>query len=411
MNLALRALIVFTTAAVPAIVMGPAAVAVGLVGALLLYPFVEDRPANLQRFRASVMTPLGLLTLVTLLAWVPCIAASIAPERSFEAVFRTFVYVGVATLLWSALRSDDDDRALRHLTAYATLATAFSLIALLAVPQILAVVRRARWEHVDAALWLKQSASSALLMVPVLLLAGRRNGGAWKAVSLATALGLMVVIWRTDSRSAVAGLLGMIVVWSVLTSVRRRQVKWAISVAVLAIVAIAAAMVWLYFTRDHIRSFGIHMFVPRWLIDPHRQEIWRFAWKLGEGHRWIGVGANTIDRVADASGVRHIPGTNIDRLPSHPHNWLIEIAVETGLVGLIPLLAAVATATWQLLRDYLKAGDEAVLAALLVWTGYCSAGMFNFSFWSSWWQCSFVVLLGICLAARHDAARTTSSPG
>ncbi len=80
---------------------------------------------------------------------------------------------------------------------------------------------------------------------------------------------------------------------------------------------------------------------------------------------------------------------------------MLEVLAETGVVGLAPLVVLVAMMVARLARDYLRTGDPAVLAATAVAIGYWVSGLFNFSFWSAWWQVSFMVLLALCLSHRQ----------
>lgn len=401
----LRALVALTAAATPAIVLGPAAVAVAVVAALLLYPAMPGRAASLERLRGALTTPVVMLVLLTFATWLPNVLSSLEPMRSFTAVARTLVYVGAAAVLWSALRGDEEDRAVRLLPAFTFAAVGIALVAILIAPELISLLRYGEWKTVPAPIWLKASAAQAVLVVPVILLAGKRHGTTWRLVGAGAVVGLVALVWLTNNRSSMAGLLAILVVWAALGSSRQRHPGRTMAALLLALAVAAGVVGWLYVTRAGPAVFEVDLFAPRWLIDSHRQEIWRYAWELGEGHRWFGVGANAIDRLANAAGAVHIPGTNADRLPGHPHNWPIEIAVETGLVGLAALVALIAAVTARLLRDFRRDGDDAVLATLLVWTGFWTAGLFNFSFWSSWWQASFLVVTAICLAARRDLPR------
>jgi len=57
------------------------------------------------------------------------------------------------------------------------------------------------------------------------------------------------------------------------------------------------------------------------------------------------------------------------------------------------------------IRRYITFKNPATLTAIAVAAGYWSSGLFNFSFWSAWWQCSFVLMLALCLATREQKMR------
>src|SRR3546814_15846763 len=43
-----------------------------------------------------------------------------------------------------------------------------------------------------------------------------------------------------------------------------------------------------------------------------------------------------------------IPGINAEYIPSHPHNWMLEILVETGWIGLALGVAILALLAWKI---------------------------------------------------------------
>ena len=112
---------------------------------------------------------------------------------------------------------------------------------------------------------------------------------------------------------------------------------------------------------------------------------------------WIGFGVNAINYSPGADAI--IPGTSdLNLIPAHPHNWAVEVLSETGIIGFLPLLAAISWMVIGLLANFRRTGDLAVLAGIAVSLGYWGSGLFNFSFWSAWWQVSFFLMTSFCLA-------------
>jgi O-antigen ligase len=134
------------------------------------------------------------------------------------------------------------------------------------------------------------------------------------------------------------------------------------------------------------------------LVDFERQTIWRFAVELYTQHSWFGLGANTINLQPGADVV--IPFSNdTHQMPSHPHNWLLELLVETGTIGVVAYAALMAAVTWRLIDAYRQTSSRATLGAVAIIGGYLISGLFNFSFWAAWWQISFLLFAAISLAA------------
>ena len=111
---------------------------------------------------------------------------------------------------------------------------------------------------------------------------------------------------------------------------------------------------------------------------------------------WFGNGINAINFLPGADAP--MPGSTLNIIPSHPHNWLIEVFAETGAVGAISLVILIATLCFKIARNYLHSRDDGMLAALLVNAGYWGSGLLSFSFWSAWWQVSYLLMTALCLA-------------
>src|SRR5690606_10976882 len=102
--------------------------------------------------------------------------------------------------------------------------------------------------------------------------------------------------------------------------------------------------------------------IPPWLIDPHRQYIWGFAWHTAFDSPWIGFGLDTAGRVPGAKAF--LPGLgDTETLPSHTHNWMLELFLESGALGLAAALAALGVFA-RLLLHRARRGDPAGYAAI-----------------------------------------------
>ena len=134
---------------------------------------------------------------------------------------------------------------------------------------------------------------------------------------------------------------------------------------ILLAVLLAAAIAWVLFKLppplrvgqiiDGVCHGPVEPGLPVSLIDAHRQYIWRFAF-----------------------------------IPSHPHNWLLEVFLETGVFGLAFLLGALALLLRLWLRiGVVSPGTSATGVALSV--AFWSSSVLNFSIWAAWWQGVFLL--------------------
>ena len=140
-------------------------------------------------------------------------------------------------------------------------------------------------------------------------------------------------------------------------------------------------------------------YFPTSMIDHHRQVIWAFTLhNIGE-HFWFGIGLNTSNFLPQANVI--IPQFNQEYIPSHPHNFLLEIWLESGIFGLISVSAGIGTMLWSIYRR-LRAGTPGSVALTGYFAAFWSANLYNFSFWSSWWLILFTVCIAMLFATKQN---------
>ena len=394
----LRAFAVFIGCALPIQVAGRGAIGVVLAAALLCFLSLPGRSFYIKRAYGAARGPIGLMLLITLIFWLPNSIYSVDPVRSLEAALRTFFFVGIATIFWAVLieHRGIHELSLRALVLASTLSIVLALIAQTAIPELYWFLHFRGWASMPLGTSLKPYSALAVFMVPALVWAGVRLGGAWAVLAAANSAGFFALVWLTYNRATIAGILGMILIAAGLTAMsnRRRLIRTALPIFALG--AVAGVLVWLNMTRQQ-PGFEDDWLFPLWLIDFQRQTIWNFALDIFRQDFWFGMGANTINFAPGADAV--IPRThNLASMPSHPHNGVMEVAAETGIFGLLSLLGAVALVCAQYFRGFFRTGDGVYLVAACMAAGYWISGLFNFSFWSSWWQMSFVLMTAFCLS-------------
>ena len=405
----LRILVILLCCVLPVQIMGRAAIAGTLVLAFFCFLFLPQRSIYMKRASDSARSPIGLMLLITTLFWIPNIFQSGDPIRSLEAGVRTFIFIGFAALFWAVLI---ENKSLHGFFCRAFIvasggAIAIALIAELAVPELYWFVHFKGWRDVPLGTSLKSFSALAVFMIPALLWIGFRLRGVWMILSVMCALGFLSLVGLTYNRSTIAGLIVIIVFYASLVAWSSRSRLAQIGLPVGALAVFIGVLVWLNMTRQH-PSFDGDWYFPLWLVDYQRQSIWRFAAELMQQNFWFGMGMNTINFAPGADAIIPNTATNLKMIPSHPHNWILEIAAETGVFGLLSILGTITMSFVYMLRSFLRCGDNAYLVAICISAGYWSSGLFNFSFWSAWWQMSFLLITALCLSLRADTISSNS---
>ncbi len=135
--------------------------------------------------------------------------------------------------------------------------------------------------------------------------------------------------------------------------------------------------------------------IPTSILDAHRQFIWGFSLSKFKEKPWIGYGpdaSNFIEGGQQVIGSKYT-GT-MKFIPSHPHNFLVELLLETGILGTLSFIIFI------LILNYRIFSKANILdrSFLIFFNGYYwGASLVNFSYWQAWWQGSYFLIL--CLLA------------
>ena len=135
--------------------------------------------------------------------------------------------------------------------------------------------------------------------------------------------------------------------------------------------------------------------IPISILDAHRQFIWGFSLSKFIQKPFLGYGPDTSNFIEDGQKVIGSEHTGTMKfIPSHPHNFFIELLLETGLLGTFSFIIFIILLNY---RIFIKANylDKNFL---IFFNGYYwGASLVNFSYWQAWWQGSYFLIL--CLIA------------
>ncbi len=136
------------------------------------------------------------------------------------------------------------------------------------------------------------------------------------------------------------------------------------------------------------------------IIDVHRQFIWGFSLSKTIEKPFIGHGpdsSNFID--GSQKKINHELTGTMPFIPSHPHNFLIELLLDTGIFGTLFFFLFI----FLLNLEIFKRANIYQKYFLIFFNGYFwGSSLVNFSFWLGWWQGSYFFLLSLIAAKIYQ---------
>ncbi len=396
---------VLAGASVPLFVLGPAAFQAPIALAFLL--------ALPGRFGAGLpwRLPAWLAGLAVVVAfWAPSLFTSIRPDESVFLFARTLALIYGVAVIQALLAEDAANHALFLKAFLVSLAamSSFALFSLFVDPVPMVELRNRTQEAWHAIPHILQPEASVLLLtVPIAVWAAwRLDGWGWKLAAAVGIAAFPAIALGSGSRSSLAGLLAMGTVCALVAAWRHPRYRVVILVVLLVgggSVAWLEIASWQWWVEHEHRVGFLHLYLPVWLVGPHRQVIWRFVFERFLDRPLFGWGIGAIKDVPGANEM--IPVVRGYYVPSHPHSCFLEILSETGLVGALPFVSLLALWMWRCAARYVREGAPEVLTLIALLFAFFGAAAFNFSIWRVWWPLSAMVLAASVLAARPKPAR------
>lgn len=121
-----------------------------------------------------------------------------------------------------------------------------------------------------------------------------------------------------------------------------------------------------------------------------RLEIWQYSSELILERPILGHGFDTSRDIGNEGFM--IEGTNWAALPLHPHNAILQIWLELGMVGVI----AVCIIMWELWRNLerkIESGQE-IAVLLAVFSAIATISLISFGVWQYWWIAAWALIAG-----------------
>ena len=151
---------------------------------------------------------------------------------------------------------------------------------------------------------------------------------------------------------------------------------------------------------DKIAIDNFEFVIPTKLIDAHRQFIWGFSIKKFYHKPFFGYGQDTSNFIQGGQKVIGSEFTgDMTFIPSHPHNFLIELLLDIGLVGLVLFLILILLINIKIWR--LNSSISLKFFLILFNAYFWGSSLVNFSFWLGWWQGSYYLLLSLIASQAY----------
>jgi len=393
----------FVGIAIPSLFFGRAVIGITLGLGLILTLIATPHKKNIQELR-SLLPPAMLWVMgIAMIASAVNLPFSYRFDLSWEAWARTWILLLLVGYLLYALK---DQIELILLTM--CLSLAFVLIAMLIKQHFFHIVPS------------KAVLNGLLLCLPLCAYyCLKQHNRLWVLLAL---FNISFFIWFAATRPAkasIAGIIMMAVAAVTLYGLSKFKIRTALIMTGGVLVVITLGLVvWLpdSMNASSAENQGLTM-IPVWALDLHRQLIWAFSLDRIMESPWLGYGLNASNyhplakqTIGEYFGgtFAHIPDISISpALPSHPHNWMIEMILDAGFIGFIPVLALVCLLFFKSIKRYIIQPNPALLGFITVNVGYWGTGLLNFSFWSVWWQVTYFVasatLFCVYLNEKHDA--------
>ncbi|HCK18535.1 MAG TPA: hypothetical protein DHW36_08465 [Thalassospira sp.] len=354
-----------------------------------------------RKMRRDIATPIGGLVLAALIVFLISALLSVVPEKSLGTWLGRFAMLAG---IWYLMRLIEPQWKLAwDACVYATwILVAYCVVAILVQPEILSLKAMLEPDfRFDITRRLKPVGSFLIFGAMILVFDAIDRKATRRFLSLAVAMAIIPVLEISHGRANVAAVLAACgaIGFCAAFLIRSRLVQAAIAIAIIGLVT--AALSWLGDVTGGMADLrGFEPYLPMWLVDVHRQMIWHFTFSHVFDHPIIGYGINAAPWVP---GANELAGSSTQSvLPGHPHNWFMEIWLETGVLGLVVVVPLVFMIGLTGFKDVRHNGIVASGLTLMMMAAYWFAGLFNYSFWTSWWF--GVVLLTFALAfLRREA--------
>ena len=354
----------------------------------LIFILIEEKKKNFSIFKFIKQNPIVPYFSLTLLSFLISSVLSTLPLRSFLVTVYFFSFFLISYLFFSFFKKKDE-RLLLTLN--------FLIISIFFSVSLVFFYNISNYKTIYLANneIRKYKGFVNLLTILVFLCpffeSVARNQKPY--LSLTMLVLIFPVIFLSNCNSALLGIIGGFVGLSIFWFINnsRNKKKIALTFVIITFIAIISLFNSLSYKVEKVVKNNESFLISTNILDAHRQIIWGFSFLEFKKKPFFGVGADTSNFLNSSQNIiGHALTGDMTYIPSHPHNFFLELLLETGIFGLLNFLLLIFFTNYFLVKKlnfYCK-------NYIIFFNGYFwSASMVNFSFWAAWWQGSYFLIL------------------
>ena len=201
------------------------------------------------------------------------------------------------------------------------------------------------------------------------------------------------IILLSNCNSALLGIIGGFIgllTFGFINNFRNKK-KVILATATITFILILSFFNSLSYKFEKVIEQKESFFISTKILDAHRQIIWGFSFLEFKKKPIFGIGPDTSNFLDNSQNIiGHSQTGDMTYIPSHPHNFFLELLLETGIFGLLSFLLLIYYANYYLIKRLNFYSKKYII----FFNGYFwSASFVNFSFWAAWWQGSYFLIL------------------
>ena len=139
--------------------------------------------------------------------------------------------------------------------------------------------------------------------------------------------------------------------------------------------------------------------IPLKLIDAHRQYIWSFSIKNFLNRPVLGYGPDTSNFIEGSQKIINSKYTGtMPFIPSHPHNFILELLLDIGLLGFAGFLFFIIFYNLEIYKKIDLKGKY-LLVLFFLFLGFIFSELF---FLLGWWQVSYYFITSLIFSFNYQ---------